>query len=141
RRRCARRSHRRHRATEGSMRDLLVVAGEASGDRAAAAVLHALGTAPHLNERGARAFGLGGAAMAATGAELLSDLRASTAMGLGDVARRACAIRLAYTRILRAVHERRPRAALLVNYTEFNTRLAARLHAHGVRVLWYGAPQ
>jgi lipid-A-disaccharide synthase len=123
------------------MRDLLVVAGEASGDRAAACVLHALGTAAHATERGAGAFGLGGAAMAATGAELVSDLRASTAMGIGDVARRACAIRLAYARIVRAVQQRRPRAALLVNYTEFNTRLAARLHAQGVRVLWYGAPQ
>jgi lipid-A-disaccharide synthase len=118
------------------MADLLVVAGEASGDRAAAAVLHALDGGESL-----RAFGLGGAAMEGTGAELVSDLRESTALGVGDVARRACAIRRAYLRVLRAAHERRPRAALLVNYTEFNTRLAARLHARGVRVLWYGAPQ
>ncbi|MGH7295346.1 MAG: lipid-A-disaccharide synthase, partial [Polyangiaceae bacterium] len=37
--------------------------------------------------------------------------------------------------------ERRPRAALLVNYSEFNGRLARRLRRAGVRVLWYGAPQ
>jgi lipid-A-disaccharide synthase len=30
---------------------------------------------------------------------------------------------------------------LLTNYSEFNSRLAPRLHAAGVRVLWYGAPQ
>ena len=36
---------------------------------------------------------------------------------------------------------RRPRAALLVNYSEFNGLLAPRLSAAGVRVLWYGAPQ
>jgi lipid-A-disaccharide synthase len=40
-----------------------------------------------------------------------------------------------------AVRARRPRAALLVNYSEFNAHLAPRLHAAGVRVLWYGAPQ
>ena len=120
------------------MRDLLVVAGEASGDRAAAAVLSALGDGARE-----RAFGLGGAAMAAAGAELVSDLRESTAMGVGDVARRALAIRSAYAHVVRAATQRKPRAALLVNYTEFNTRLAARLRrdARGMRILWYGAPQ
>jgi lipid-A-disaccharide synthase len=43
--------------------------------------------------------------------------------------------------VLAAARSRKPRAALLVNYTEFNTRLAGHLHAAGVRVLWYGAPQ
>ena len=31
--------------------------------------------------------------------------------------------------------------ALLVNYSEFNSRLAPVLHDAGIRVLWYGAPQ
>jgi lipid-A-disaccharide synthase len=82
--------------------ELLVVAGEASGDRAAAAVVARLG---------ARTFG----------------------MGLG--------IARAFGAITKAARKRKPRAALLVNYTEFNARLAPRLHARGVRVVWYGAPQ
>jgi lipid-A-disaccharide synthase len=118
------------------MNELLVVAGEASGDRAAAGVIAAL-----KKTGGVRAFGLGGAAMASAGAELVSDLRESTAMGVGDAARRVCAIARAYGRVVRAARKRQPPAALLVNYTEFNTRLAARLHAQGVRILWYGAPQ
>jgi len=71
----------------------------------------------------------------------VSDLRDSTALGVGDVAARAVGIGRAYLRVARAARARRPRAALLVNYTEFNTVLASRLHARGVRVLWYGAPQ
>jgi lipid-A-disaccharide synthase len=43
--------------------------------------------------------------------------------------------------VVRAARARRPVAALLVNYSEFNTRLAPVLHRAGVRVLWYGAPQ
>jgi lipid-A-disaccharide synthase len=117
-------------------RDLLVVAGEASGDRAAAAVIAALGPSQSVH-----AFGLGGAALAGAGGELVADLRASTALGVGDAAARVCAIRSAYVRTLRAARRRKPRAALLVNYTEFNMHLAPRLHARGVRVLWYGAPQ
>jgi len=130
------------------MSELLVVAGEASGDRAGAAVIAALegrdaagGPAGTFTPETVRPFGLGGSALAAYGVELVADLRDSTALGVLDVAARACAIRRAYMAVARAVRQRRPRAALLVNYTEFNTLLAPRLHARGVRVLWYGAPQ
>jgi lipid-A-disaccharide synthase len=118
------------------MNELLVVAGEASGDRAAAAVIAALG-----GRDAVRTFGLGGSALESGGTELVSDLRDSTALGFTDVATRACAIRRAYVSVARAARKRRARVALLVNYTEFNTLLAARLHTRGVRVLWYGAPQ
>jgi lipid-A-disaccharide synthase len=113
---------------------LLVVAGEASGDRAAAGVVRALGG-------GASAFGLGGPALAGVGVELVADLRASTAMGVTEVAARALSIGRALACVLHAARRRRPRVALLVNYTEFNMRVAAALHAAGARVLWYIAPQ
>ena len=112
---------------------LLVVAGEASGDRAGAAVIS------HLP--GVRAFGLGGGALAAEGVELLADLRDSTAMGVAEVARRALGVARAYAVLRAASAHRKPAAALLVNYTEFNARLAQSLWAGGTRVLWYGAPQ
>lgn len=115
------------------MSNLLVVAGEASGDRAAAAVVARLG--------GVRAFGMGGAALAASGAELLSDLRDLTALGVTEAAVRAFDIGRAFRAMRKAARSRRPRAALLVNYTEFNARLAPKLHDAGIRVLWYGAPQ
>jgi lipid-A-disaccharide synthase len=113
--------------------ELLVVAGEASGDRAAAAVVARL--------PGVGVVGLGGAALAATGAELVGDLRRTTALGVGETAARAWAIARAFGAVERVVRKRRVRAALLVNYSDFNARVAPRLHAHGVRVLWYGAPQ
>ena len=117
----------------GSSRELLVVAGEASGDRAAAAVLERL--------EGVRSFGLGGPALRDAGMEVLGDLRASTALGIGETALRAHAVLAAWRSVLRAARRRRPRAALLVNYSEFNARIAPALHRDGVRVLWYGAPQ
>jgi len=113
--------------------ELLVVAGEASGDRAGAAVLARLG--------GVRAFGMGGGALADEGLELLADLRHTTALGLVEVARRAASVARAFTALRAAAARRRPAAALLVNYTEFNMRLAEALWSSGTRVLWYGAPQ
>jgi lipid-A-disaccharide synthase len=112
---------------------LLVVAGEASGDRAAAAVIERL--------KGIHAFGLGGAALAARGVDLVADLRRLTALGVGEPLFRAVSVVRAWVSLLRATRRRRPRAALLVNYTEFNARLAPRLRAAGVPVLWYVAPQ
>ncbi|MDB4935491.1 MAG: Lipid-A-disaccharide synthase [Labilithrix sp.] len=114
--------------------DLLVVAGEASGDRAAAAVI------AHLPE-GVRVFGMGGGALAAEGVELVADLRETTALGVAEVARRAFGVARAYAVVRASVALRKPVAALLVNYTEFNARLAEALWANGTRVLWYGAPQ
>ncbi len=115
------------------MTDVLVVAGEASGDRAAAATIERL--------RGVHVFGLGGAAMLRAGAELLAELSLSTALGFGEAARRSMSIAKAWRIVTRAALGRRPSAALLVNYTEFNTRLALKLHAAGIPVIWYGAPQ
>lgn len=119
------------------MSGLLVVAGEASGDRAGAAVVH------RLRQEGGRfdAFGIGGGALERQGVELLADLRDLTAMGLAEVALRAGQVGIAYARMRAAIALRRPAAALLVNYTEFNTRLAQALWSAGTRVLWYGAPQ
>ena len=114
--------------------DLLVVAGEASGDRAGAAVVAKL-------PPGIRVYGMGGAALAAEGAELVADLRDTTALGVAEVARRAFGVARAYALLRTATALRKPTAALLVNYTEFNARLAESLWASGTRVLWYGAPQ
>ncbi|HLK37597.1 MAG TPA: hypothetical protein VKU41_12645 [Polyangiaceae bacterium] len=115
------------------MKTLLVVAGEASGDRAAAAVIDRL--------PGVQAFGLGGPALERRGVELAWDLRSSTALGVGEVGVRAGSVVMAWQAVLRAQRKRRADAALLVNYSEFNARLAPRLHAAGARVVWYGAPQ
>jgi lipid-A-disaccharide synthase len=117
--------------------DLLVSAGEASGDRAAASVVRVLlREAPHV-----RVLGLGGAALAGAGVELLADLRNMTALGVGAVALRGPRIAGAHAALACAAKRSSVRAAMLVNYTEFNLRLAPRLRAMGVPVLWYGAPQ
>ena len=112
---------------------LLVVSGEASGDRALSNVLSRL--------TNVRAFGMGGDAAARTGAELLVHSGSLAAMGIGDVASRAFGISRAFVTLLRAARAQRPAAALLVNYSEFNGRLAPKLKTLGIRVLWYGPPQ
>jgi lipid-A-disaccharide synthase len=112
--------------------ELLVVCGEPSSDRAAAKVVPLLG---------ACAFGLVGPACEAAGVEPLVAPERSAALGVIDVALRAGRIARAMAAVRRAIAKRKPRAALLVNYTEFNARLLGVLRRSGVRVAWYAAPQ
>lgn len=115
---------------------LLVIAGEPSGDRAAARVVAELGARSEL-----RAFGLAGTACERAGVELCAHAAEAAAMGALDVARRAGRLVRAMQAVRNAVAMRRPSAALLVNYTEFNARLLGFLRRKRVKIVWYAAPQ
>lgn len=114
------------------MSALLVVAGEPSGDVWAADVLRRLRT---------QAIGIGGARLARAGLELSSDISEFAAMGISSVARRAPWALRAAVRLREAVRIHRPRAALLVGFSEVNARLSPWLRGRGVKVLWYAPPQ
>jgi lipid-A-disaccharide synthase len=112
--------------------ELLISAGEGSGDAMAAPVLARLGVP---------AFGLGGAQLSTAGLEQVARLRQGSAMGVGDVLVRAPDLLRAAHDLLASARRRRPAAALLVGFSEFNARLGKRLRELGTRVLWYGPPQ
>lgn len=118
-------------------RDLLIVAGEASGDLHGARLLREL--------RGlradVRAYGLGSRLLEEAGMELLADAEETSAMGLGAVFRILPKARRVFRRLLAEAERRGTRTALLIDYPEFNLRLARRLHRRGVRVVYYVSPQ
>lgn len=116
---------------------LLVVAGEASGDRIASAVVRAL----EVERRGLDVYGMGGPALSRAGARLLVDLRETTAMGAVEILPRLPAVLAAWAKLELSILRRPPRAALLVDYTELNLWLGRRLRRAGTRVLFCVAPQ
>ncbi len=97
--------------------------------------------APVVRQLGVPAFGLGGTALGAVGMELVSDLSRTAAMGVGAVLVRAPLLIDAGRRLLTEARRRKPRAALLVGFSEFNAWLGPRLRKLGMRVLWYSPPQ
>ena len=111
---------------------LLVVAGEASGDEFAADVLTYLGV---------RAFGLGGPQLQGCQTELLGHVAQVTTMGLCGAFRLAPRWLLLARSLLSHTRARRPRAALLVGFSEFNGWLGRRLRRLGIPVLWFAPPQ
>jgi lipid-A-disaccharide synthase len=116
----------------------LVIAGEPSGDRIAAAAVRARGD----QAKGAPApWGVGGVACRRAGVELVADASELAAMGVGDVLLRAPALARALVAVGRRVRAGPPRAALLANFTELSARIGPLLRRRGTRVLWCVAPQ
>jgi lipid-A-disaccharide synthase len=116
--------------------EILIVAGEASADLHAARVLEEL----RLLRPGVHAFGVGGPRLRAAGLEALAPAEDICVMGLVEVLPRIPRI-LGILRTLRlAAAARRPRAALLVDLPDFNLRLAAKLKALGIPVVYYVSP-
>jgi lipid-A-disaccharide synthase len=117
--------------------NLLVVAGEVSGDMHAAPVIRALAA----RRPGGAVWGLGGDGLAAEGVELLHHTRDLSVLGLVEVLKRYGYFRRVFREVLAEVDRRRPRAALLIDYPGFNLRLAAELKRRGVPVVYYVCPQ
>jgi lipid-A-disaccharide synthase len=94
-----------------------------------------------VTELGGPAFGLGGRELRAAGTDLVADVGSHAAMGLRAPIGNAPALIRALIELARAVRRRRPRAALLVGFSDVNARLSPWLKRRGVHVVWYAPPQ
>lgn len=114
----------------------LIVAGEASGDQHAAALVASLSRQCPLAW-----FGLGGDALAAAGVELVEQARTVSVLGLSEVVRHLPRIYGVFRKLLAEVDRRRPRLAVLVNFPDFNLRLAEKLHQRDIPIVYFIPPQ
>lgn len=115
----------------------MIVAGEASGDHHGAAVARALFAADGNLE----IFGIGGVKMREAGVNTLVDAAEMAVVGLVEVLAHFPFIYRAFT-LLAGILKRQPPALLiLIDYPDFNLRLARVARANGVKVLYYISPQ
>lgn len=119
------------------MREVLIVAGEASGD------LHAAGFAEVLRVRrpDLELIGVGGMAMERAGVRLLERTDTLAVMGFAEVVRQVPH----HYRLLKALGARLRQGGValvvLIDYPGFNMRLARAARDAGVPVLYYITPQ
>jgi lipid-A-disaccharide synthase len=117
----------------------MIVAGEASGDKHGASLALAL---KHLNpEIEYELFGSGGEEMRTAGVETLVDARDVGIIGVPEIARAFARLYRAYRTLLSAARSRRPAAIVLIDWPDFNMRLARKLHREGFKVIYYISPQ
>lgn len=116
---------------------LCVVAGEASGD------LHAAAVVAELRARvgSLSLFGIGGSGLEAEGMRLIRHARDLAIVGLFNVVRHLPMFRAAFRELVVAIEAERPDAVLLVDYPDFNLRVAKACRRLGVPVVYYISPQ
>ena len=116
---------------------IMLSAGEASGDLHGSTLCRAIARA----EPGARLLGMGGARMAAAGMRVLADPTAHAVAGISDAAGGIPALYRTYRSLVGCLHRERPAALVLVDFPEFNLRLARQARRAGVPVVYFVPPQ
>src|SRR5215213_3218246 len=116
---------------------LMIVAGEPSGDAHAAALVSAL----RANDLEFEFFGATGPLMRAAGVETIVNSDDLAIMGIVEVGSVLPRFIRAFRKLRTAATQRSPDAVVLVDWPEFNLRLASALHRRGLKVIYYISPQ
>jgi lipid-A-disaccharide synthase len=115
----------------------MVVAGEASGDLHGATLTRAVvSLAPGLS-----LVGMGGPRMEAAGVRLLHGIDRAGVVGGTEALGRLPALIRTFRALERSLGELRPRALVLIDFPDFNLRLARRARRRGIPVVYFMAPQ
>ncbi|MDM5148038.1 lipid-A-disaccharide synthase [Candidatus Persebacteraceae bacterium Df01] len=118
------------------MTDIVMAAGEASGDWLAAQLandLRRLRPDIHI-------AGVGGPLMRAAGVELLADCAPLSVMGYWDAIKRLPAILSVRRRLLAAIQNRRPALFIGIDAPDFNLGVSQRAHSWGIKTAQYVSP-
>jgi lipid-A-disaccharide synthase len=116
---------------------VLISAGEASGDLYAAALVDAL----RRRHPALQFFGCAGPRMQRAGVRPVVDAASLAVVGLVEVLTHIPRIYREYRKLLRAAAEERPDLAILTDSPDFHLRLAKRLKALQIPVIYLVAPQ
>jgi lipid-A-disaccharide synthase len=118
-------------------RKILIVAGETSGDlHGAHLVKAALSLDPKLHF-----YGVGGKHLRGTGTEVIFDSSEMAVVGIVEVLSKLRTLYRAFRWLKRSLDSDRPALAILIDFPDFNLRLAKEANKRGVPVFYYISPQ
>ena len=116
---------------------LMVSAGEASGDMHAAHALQAL----RNRQLDFECFGMGASKLAELGMELVVDCRELAVIGIVDVLINYPRFMQRLAQLRKTLRTRKPDLLIIVDYPDFNLKLAETAREQDVPVLFYISPQ
>jgi lipid-A-disaccharide synthase len=116
---------------------IMISAGEASGDLHGATICRAL----TILDPQARVLGMGGSRMAAAGVEILVDPTGHAGVGTSEVIGRIPSLFRAYRLLVRRLRTERPHVLVVIDFPEFNLRLARQAKRARVPVVYFMPPQ
>ncbi len=115
----------------------LLIAGEKSGEEHALSFVASLKTLrPDLEF-----FGVGGDELKTSGMDLLYHLKDFSSFGFSEVIGKIPFYLKAMKDIVTETKKRNCKVAILIDFQDFNLRLAKKLSKQGVQILYYVAPQ
>lgn len=118
-------------------KEIMLVVGEASGDAHGAQLVEAL----HRRDATLKIYGVAGEQLQRTRFEMLFSVAQLTGMGLVELVGNLGSLWRAYALLKRALRQRRPNLLVLIDFPDFNLRLAKLAKSLHIPVLYYVSPQ
>jgi len=118
-------------------RKILIVAGETSGDLHGA---HLVKAATCLDPD-LRFYGVGGKHLRNTGTDVIFDSSEVAVVGIVEVFSKLRSIYRAFRWLKKSLERDRPTLAILIDFPDFNLRLAKEANKRGIPVFYYISPQ
>lgn len=117
----------------------MIVAGEASGDGHAAKLVRAI--RDNSPDKDFEFFGSAGPRMREAGVTATVEADSLSIVGLAEIGRALPMFLRTMRKLKAAAVEKRPDVAILIDFPDFNLKLAKHLKKQGIKVVYYISPQ
>ncbi len=123
--------------TENENKNLMIIAGEVSGD------LHGSSLVRELKKMDSRLniYGIGGDRMKAEGMELIYHINKMAFLGFAEVVKHLPFIKRVQRDLIAIIKEKKIRNIVLIDYPGFNLNFAKKLKALNLNIIYYISPQ
>jgi lipid-A-disaccharide synthase len=129
--------HPSEAVTYNSLVNILISAGEASGDMYGAQLIEAL----QRQDPALEFFGVGGERMREAGCDTVIDAKELAVVGITEILSHLPRIYRLFHRLIREADRRRPDLAIVIDSPAFNWRVARQMNKRGIPAVYYVAPQ
>ena len=116
---------------------IVIVAGETSGDLLGGKLIQSL----LKTDQELTISGIGGQTMRAHGMQTLYDVNETSVVGIVEVLRHYPKLRNILSKLKKHIATTKPSLLILIDYPEFNLKLATYAKKLGIKVLFYVSPQ
>lgn len=120
-----------------SSKNIMMVAGEVSGDYIGASLVKEL----KQLDRSINIFGLGGDRMQEAGMNILYNIKRMAFLGFAEVIKHLPFIKQVQSELIEIIKKENIKYAVLIDYPGFNLNFAKKLKTIGVKIIYYVSPQ
>jgi lipid-A-disaccharide synthase len=122
---------------ENNQKNIMIIAGEVSGDFIGAALIEEL---KKLDDN-INFFGVGGDRMKEEGMDILYHIKKMAFLGFAEVVKHLPFIKQVQSDLLETIRVKNIKYAVLIDYPGFNLNFAKKLKSIGVKIIYYISPQ